>query len=161
METDRGKLHKIPPRREHEKEELVSVETESVKSRLHAVPDVNIFVYFDIRLWGRTIELLWSALSLVQTDLCLAQPRLPDGGGGGGVRRAVGDSHLLLPPTLQDGRLLQGSALLPRGHQLHLPQLRDRSLPPPDLPEGPDSQDGLLADTGARYFTRYDPSDNF
>ena len=42
METDRGELHKIPPRREHEKEELVSVETESVKSRLHAVPDVNI-----------------------------------------------------------------------------------------------------------------------
>ena len=83
------------------------------------------------------------------------------GRGGGGVRRAVGDSHLLLPPTLQDGRLLQGSALLPRGHQLHVPQLRDRSLPPPDLPEGPDSQDGLLADTGARYFTRYDLSDNF
>ena len=44
--------------------------------------------------------------------------------------------------------------MLPRGHQLHLPQLRDRPLPAPDLPEGADGQDGLVADTGAGYVPR-------
>ena len=82
------------------------------------------------------------------------QPGVPHGGGRGGVCRAARDPHLLLPEALQDGGLLQEPALLPRGHQLHLPQLGDGSLPAPDLPQGADCPHGLLADPGARYFSR-------
>ena len=57
-----------------------------------------------------------------------------------------------------DGSEQQESPLFPRGHQLHLPQLGDRALPPPDLPQRVDGPDGLVADPGAGYVPRCDIS---
>ena len=68
----------------------------------------------------------------------------------------AGDPHFLLSPAVQDGRQQQEPALHPRGHQLDLPQRRDRLVPPPDLPQGFDRKDGVVADPGPGYVVRWD-----
>ena len=55
---------------------------------------------------------------------------------------------------MPDGCQQQEPTLLPRGHQLHLPQLGDGALPPPDLPQGPDRPHGVLAHPGPGYVPR-------
>lgn len=87
----------------------------------------------------------------------MLQPRIPDGGGRGGICGAIGSLDNLLHPAIQNGCVIQEPSLLPRGSQLYFSQLRDSSLPPPDLPEGTDREDGFLAHLGTRYFIRWDP----
>jgi len=44
---------------------------------------------------------------------------------------SAGNLDFLLSPAVQDGSEQQEPAVHPRGHQLHLPQLRDCPLPAP------------------------------
>jgi len=83
---------------------------------------------------------------------------LPNGRIRRGIRRSTGNSHLLFLEAVQDGRQQQEPALHARGHQLHLPQLGDRPLPPPDLSQGSDGANGILANPGSGYVTRWEYS---
>ncbi len=65
---------------------------------------------------------------------------------------------LLLSSPLQDGRQQQEPAVHPRGHQLDLPELWDSPLPPPDLSQGSDREDGVLAHPGLGYVSRWEYS---
>jgi hypothetical protein len=53
----------------------------------------------------------------------------------------------VLLETLQNGRILEATTLLARGRQFNFPQLRDRALSPPDLPQGVDVAARVLANT--------------
>lgn len=78
-----------------------------------------------------------------------SQPRVPDGGGRGGVHGADGGAGVVFPAPIPHGGQLKKAAVLARGRQLDLPEQRNRPVFAPDLPQGAHLAHGELAHSRA------------
>lgn len=57
----------------------------------------------------------------------------------------------MFPATIQNGGELEEATMHARGRELHLPEQRDGAVPPPDLLQGADFQNGVVANPRIRF----------